>query len=100
MMASYVGALDQGTTSDRFIIFDRKGQIIGLDQKEHEQIFLKPGWVEHNPDEIWKNIQKVIASALNKAHISGSDLAAVGITNQRETTPVYQCHCLAMHQDG
>ena len=88
-MASYVGALDQGTTSDRFIIFDRKGQIIGLDQKEHEQIFLKPGWVEHNPDEIWKNIQEVIDGALNKAHISGSDLTAVGITNQRETTVLW-----------
>ena len=88
-MASYVGALDQGTTSNRFIIFDRKGQIIGLEQKEHEQIFPKPGWVEHNPAEIWKNSQEVITGALNKAHISGSDLAAVGITNQRETTVLW-----------
>ncbi len=88
-MATYVGALDQGTTSDRFIIFDRKGRIIGLDQKEHAQIFPRPGWVEHDAAEIWANTREVIAGALNKAHISGSVLAAVGITNQRETTVLW-----------
>jgi glycerol kinase len=88
-MAAYVGAFDQGTTSNRFIIFDRSGQIVGLDQKEHEQIFAKPGWVEHNPLEIWQNAQTVIRGALAKAGISGSELAAIGITNQRETTVVW-----------
>ena len=88
-MAKYVGALDQGTTSNRFIIFDHDGQIVAVDQKEHEQIFPKPGWVEHNPLEIWQNTQEVIRGALAKAKISGSDLAAIGITNQRETTMVW-----------
>jgi glycerol kinase len=88
-MTNYVGALDQGTTSNRFIIFDHNGRIIGLDQKEHEQIFPRPGWVEHNPLEIWQNAQEVIRGALAKAGISGSELAAIGITNQRETTVVW-----------
>ena len=88
-MANYVGALDQGTTSNRFIIFDHNGRIIGVDQKEHEQIFPQPGWVEHNPIEIWQNAQDVIRGALAKAGISGSELAAIGITNQRETTVIW-----------
>ncbi len=88
-MAKYVGAFDQGTTSNRFIIFDHSGQVVGLDQKEHEQIFQKPGWVEHNPLEIWQNAQDVIRGALAKAGISGSELAAIGITNQRETTVIW-----------
>ncbi len=88
-MAKYVGALDQGTTSNRFIIFDSNGQIIDINQKEHEQIFPKPGWVEHNPAEIWQNAQEVIRGALAKAGVSGSDLAAIGITNQRETTMIW-----------
>ena len=88
-MATYVGAFDQGTTSNRFIIFDHSGQVVGLDQKEHEQIFQKPGWVEHNPLEIWQNAQDVIRGALAKAGISGSELAAIGITNQRETTVIW-----------
>ena len=85
-MTKYVGALDQGTTSNRFIVFDHGGQILAVDQKEHEQIFPKPGWVEHNPIEIWQNTQEVITGALAKANLTGSDLAAIGITNQRETT--------------
>ena len=85
-MAKYVGALDQGTTSNRFIIFDHDGKIAGWEQKEHAQIFPQPGWVEHNPEEIWKNARDVIRGALFKAGIKGSDLAAIGITNQRETT--------------
>jgi glycerol kinase len=88
-MAKYVGALDQGTTSNRFIIFDHGGNIVGLDQKEHAQIFPKPGWVEHNPVEIWQNTRDVIRGALANAGLAGSDLAAVGITNQRETTVIW-----------
>jgi len=88
-MANYVGALDQGTTSNRFIIFDHNGKIMALDQKEHEQIFPQPGWVEHNPLEIWQNTQDVIRGALAKANLTGAGLAAIGITNQRETTIVW-----------
>ena len=88
-MAKYVGALDQGTTSNRFIIFDHDGQIVAVDQKEHEQIFPKPGWVEHDPLEIWQNTQDVIQGALGKAKLYGSDLAAIGVTNQRETTVIW-----------
>lgn len=85
-MPDYIGALDQGTTSTRFIVFDRKGRIVSVAQKEHEQIMPKAGWVEHDPLEIWRNTQDVIGSALAKEGISGSELAAIGITNQRETT--------------
>ena len=89
-MAKYVGALDQGTTSNRFIIFNHSGQIVGVEQKEHEQIFPQPGWVEHNPLEIWQNTQDVIQRrAVQNAESSGSDLAAIGITNQRETTVIW-----------
>jgi glycerol kinase len=88
-MAEYVGALDQGTTSTRFMIFDHGGQVVGGDQKEHEQIFPKPGWVEHDPAEIWARSQDVIAGALQKASLSAGDIAAIGITNQRETTVVW-----------
>lgn len=91
-MAEYVGALDQGTTSNRFIIFDRNGKIIGIDQKEHAQIFPRPGWVEHDPAEIWQNTRDVIRGALEKTRISGSELAAIGITNQRETTVIWDKH--------
>jgi glycerol kinase len=88
-MAQYVGALDQGTTSTRFMIFDHAGQVVALDQKEHEQIFPKPGWVEHDPAEIWTRCGEVIRGALAKAGLTAKDLAAVGITNQRETTVVW-----------
>jgi len=88
-MPEFVGALDQGTTSNRFIIFDHNGGIIAVHQKEHQQIFPKPGWVEHNPLEIWQNAQDVIRGAIRKAKLSGSDLAAIGITNQRETTVIW-----------
>jgi glycerol kinase len=88
-MADYVGALDQGTTSTRFMIFDHSGSVVGVDQKEHEQIFPKPGWVEHDPKEIWERSGEVTAGALKKAGIAASDLAAVGITNQRETAVVW-----------
>jgi glycerol kinase len=88
-MARYVGAVDQGTTSSRFIIFDEHGRIVGMDQKEHEQIYPKPGWVEHDPMEIWTNTQDVIRGALAKSGIKGSELSSIGITNQRETTVVW-----------
>ncbi len=88
-MADYVGALDQGTTSTRFMVFDHHGQVVAVDQKEHEQIYPKPGWVEHDANEIWERSQEVIQGALSKASLSASDLAAVGITNQRETTVVW-----------
>ena len=85
-MTRYVGAIDQGTTSSRFIVFDRRGDIVAVDQKEHAQVYPRPGWVEHDAAEIWRNTQEVIAGALAKAGLSKSDLIAVGITNQRETT--------------
>jgi len=88
-MAEYVGALDQGTTSTRFMIFNHSGGVVGIDQKEHEQIYPKPGWVEHDALEIWTRSQEVIKGALQKTGLKASDLAAVGITNQRETAVVW-----------
>jgi glycerol kinase len=88
-MADYVGAVDQGTTSTRFMVFDHSGSVVGVDQKEHEQIYPKPGWVEHDPMEIIARTHDVIDGGLKKAGITASDLAAVGITNQRETTVVW-----------
>src|SRR5580700_2935000 len=85
-MNAYVGALDQGTTSTRFILFGRGGEIIASAQREHRQIYEKPGWVAHDVDEIWHNTQHVVQAALSSAGLTPSDLAAVGITNQRETT--------------
>jgi len=88
-MPDYVGAIDQGTTSTRFIVFSRLGQIVATAQKEHEQIYPQAGWVEHNPPEIWARTQDVIAEAMQSKGLKASDLAAVGITNQRETTVVW-----------
>lgn len=88
-MSQLVGALDQGTTSTRFIIFDHSGSVVASDQQEHRQIFPKPGWVEHDPAEIIERMWSVIDGALAAAGIAGSDLAAVGITNQRETAVVW-----------
>ena len=88
-MAKYVAAIDQGTTSTRCMIFDHAGSVICFDQREHEQIFPKPGWVEHNPDEIWERTQGVVRGALQKGGIAVADIAAVGITNQRETAVVW-----------
>lgn len=85
-MADYVGAIDQGTTSTRFIIFDREARIVGMAQKEHQQIYPRAGWVEHDPEEIWVRTQEVIQAALAQANLHAEDLAAIGITNQRETT--------------
>ena len=88
-MASYIGAIDQGTTSSRFIVFDRSGRIVSTAQKEHEQIYPKPGWVEHDPEEIWRCTQQVMQEAMQARSLRPADLAAIGITNQRETTVVW-----------
>ncbi len=88
-MASYIGAIDQGTTSSRFIVFDRSGRIVSSAQKEHEQIYPQPGWVEHDPEEIWRRTQDVIDEAMEARGVRPQDLAAIGITNQRETTVVW-----------
>jgi glycerol kinase len=88
-MANYIGAVDQGTTSTRFIVFDRAGKTIATAQKEHEQIYPQPGWVEHNPEEIWQRTQEVIAAAMAEGGLKATDLTAVGITNQRETTVLW-----------
>src|SRR5215468_2332431 len=88
-MANYIGAVDQGTTSTRFIVFDRAGKTIATAQKEHKQIYPQPGWVEHDPEEIWQRTQEVIAAAMAQGGLKPADLAAVGITNQRETTVLW-----------
>jgi glycerol kinase len=88
-MANYVLAIDQGTTSSRAIIFDKSGSIVSSGQLEHEQIFPRAGWVEHDPREIWSNTREVIGQALSKANLTRHDIAAIGITNQRETAVVW-----------
>lgn len=88
-MPDYIGAIDQGTTSTRFIVFDRSGGVKAVAQKEHEQIYPRPGWVEHNAEEIWQRTREVIADAMAKGGLRPQDLAAIGITNQRETTIVW-----------
>ena len=88
-MSEYVAAIDQGTTSTRFIVFDHGGNVIAVDQKEHRQIYPEPGWVEHDALEIWVRTQEVIKGALEKGNISTKDIVAIGITNQRETTVVW-----------
>ena len=88
-MPKYIASIDQGTTSTRCMIFDHAGRVISLAQKEHRQIYPQPGWVEHDPLEIWERSQQVIREALAKAGIQPGDIAAVGVTNQRETTLVW-----------
>jgi len=89
MKKKYVAAIDQGTTSTRCIFFDKRGNIVSMAQKEHAQIYPQPGWVEHDPEEIWKNTLEVIAQARIARSIALDDIATVGITNQRETTVVW-----------
>ncbi|MFJ7749370.1 glycerol kinase GlpK [Arthrobacter sp. NPDC097144] len=86
---TYIIAIDQGTTSSRAIVFDHDGNIVSTGQKEHEQIFPRAGWVEHDPQEIWTNVREVVGTALSKANLTRHDIAAVGITNQRETAVVW-----------
>ena len=88
-MEQYILSLDQGTSSSRAIVFDRKGQICSMAQREFTQIFPKPGWVEHNPHEIWSSQASVIAEAIASIDINGLNIAGIGITNQRETTIVW-----------
>jgi glycerol kinase len=88
-MPKYVAAIDQGTTSTRCILFDHAGEIVSVNQKEHRQIYPQPGWVEHNALEIWERTQEVVREALAGSGTDSSDLAAVGITNQRETTLIW-----------
>jgi glycerol kinase len=88
-MSRYIAAIDQGTTSSRCIVFDRDGAIAAMDQREHRQIFPRPGWVEHSAEEIWNSVEAVVVGAMAKLRIAPNDLAAVGITNQRETTVVW-----------
>ena len=89
-MKDYIGAIDQGTTSTRFMVFDQSARIAAVAQKEHEQIYPKPGWVEHDPLEILRRTEEVIAEALEQRGLRASDLAAIGITNQRETTVLWE----------
>ncbi|WP_425955158.1 glycerol kinase GlpK [Xylanimonas sp. McL0601] len=88
-MPDYVLAIDQGTTSSRAMIFDHAGRVVSTGQLEHEQIFPRAGWVEHNADQIWNNVREAVALALTRANVTYSDIAAVGITNQRETAVVW-----------
>jgi glycerol kinase len=88
-MSNYIGAIDQGTTSTRFIVFDAAGKVAGCAQKEHKQIYPQPGWVEHDAEEIWARTQEVITEAMVEARLKAGDLAAIGITNQRETTVLW-----------
>src|SRR5215210_6008146 len=89
-MSKFIAAIDQGTTSTRCMIFDHGGNVIAVDQKEHHQIYPKPGWVEHDALEIWQRTQEVITGAMQKGNLSTQDILAIGITNQRETTVVWE----------
>ena len=90
MSVRYIGALDAGTTSVRFLVFDRDARVVAQAQKEHRQIFPQQGWVEHDPLEIWTNCAEVMCTALSDAGLTGNDIEAVGITNQRETTVIWE----------
>jgi glycerol kinase len=89
MSEQYVAAIDQGTASSRCIVFDRSSRIVAIAQKEHQQVFPRPGWVEQDPDEIWRNVEEVVQGALDNAQLRPSDLVALGIANQRESTLVW-----------
>lgn len=91
-MVKYIAAIDQGTTSTRCMVFDHSGNVVSVDQREHQQIYPRPGWVEHDPLEIWQRTSEVFATALLKASIRSSEVGAIGITNQRETTLVWNRH--------
>jgi glycerol kinase len=92
MSEQYVAAIDQGTASSRCLIFDRSARVVSISQKEHQQFFPRPGWVEHDAEEIWGNVEEVVRDALDKAQLKPSDLVAVGIANQRESTLVWDRH--------
>src|ERR1051326_5437843 len=88
-MSKYIGAIDQGTTSTRFIVFDAAGKVVACAQKEHQQSYPQPGWVEHDAEEILARTQEVITEAMAESQLKAGDLAAIGITNQRETTVLW-----------
>ncbi|MGV9678080.1 glycerol kinase GlpK [Nocardia sp. NPDC003482] len=88
-MRRYVAAIDQGTTSSRCIVFDHSGSVVGVAQREHEQLFPRRGWVEHDPETLWRNTESVLGEVLDDNGLSAADIAAVGVTNQRETTVVW-----------
>src|SRR5215471_1584705 len=88
-MANYAAAVDQGTTGTRFMVFSHDGKVVSSDYAEHEQIYPKPGWVEHDPMEVWEKTQAVTRGAMQKGGIDAGDLAAIGVTNQRETAVVW-----------
>jgi glycerol kinase len=87
--AEFIASVDQGTASSRCLIFDSEARVVSVGQKEHHHIFPRPGWVEHDPEEIWHNVVSVVQDALSRAQLSPGDLTALGITNQRETTVVW-----------
>ncbi|MEW5828406.1 MAG: FGGY family carbohydrate kinase, partial [Chloroflexota bacterium] len=93
-MPRYVAAIDQGTTSTRCILFDHGGNVVAVRQKEHQQLYPKPGWVEHDPLEVWRNTQEVLSGAIAKITNPqlplSQEIAAIGVTNQRETTVVWE----------
>ena len=89
MRAEFIASVDQGTASSRCLIFDSEARVVSVGQKEHHHIFPRPGWVEHDPEEIWHNVVSVVQEALSKARLQAGDLTALGITNQRETTVVW-----------
>ncbi|PSQ05285.1 glycerol kinase, partial [Halobacteriales archaeon QS_5_68_33] len=89
MADTYVGSIDQGTTGTRFMVFDHGGQVVANAYEQHEQIYPEPGWVEHDPIEIWENTQEVVNRGLDEADLDATQLEALGITNQRETTVVW-----------
>ena len=88
-MTSYIAAIDQGTTSTRCILFDHSGSIVHAAQREHRQIYPQPGWVEHDPMEIWQNTQVVIQEVIDRGNIHAGDISAIGVTNQRETIVIW-----------
>ena len=89
MSEQYVAAIDQGTASSRCLIFDRSARVVSIAQKEHQQFFPRPGWVEHDAEEIWRNVEEVVRDAVDEAQLKPADLVAVGIANQRESTLVW-----------
>jgi glycerol kinase len=90
MSERYVAAIDQGTASSRCMVFDRSARIVSIAQKEHQHLFPRPGWVEHDPEEIWRNVEEVLSDALDKAQLTSADVVALGIANQRESTLVWE----------
>jgi glycerol kinase len=92
MAQRYVMSIDQGTTSTRCILFDQRGRLVSVVQREHQQSFPKPGWVEHDATEIWRNLERIVPQALRQAGVDATQVVALGIANQRETTVLWDRH--------